>query len=597
VGPSQFFLRLFHNDSETNTQRWRLRERGFAAFNANSTDLRASGAEARIRRLSEVLINDRDNNRIAVGGKTKLTGGILDYEVNYGEAKLDGHAHRYQFETASSALRRTIDWTVDRTDPQYPTVTLSQRGTGADMLFVTQDLALNQIRFTNVVGRDDDLVAKLDYHFDQKVAEIPVQWKIGAKYRGKEREFDGVMDDYVPTGTAPRQNAFGSNFEPHELFAGKRATLGPFPGLNEVMNTFTGNPSAFALTPGDESTVVAISNYDAEESISSVYGMGTAQFGKLQAIGGLRFEKTDVDYIYRPNATTRTPGSSSYKNLFPSILLNYRFNRDFVLRGAWTNTITRPDYGDLIPYESTFDPEAIADLESGALTRIFRGNPNLKAQKARNFDVSLEWYFQPTGMLSVAVFRKDISDFIYKGVTRESRPPLTVALFQNRNGADQEITGTELTWVQSLSMLPSPLDGFGFSVNATFIEGESVFPTLNVTTGAAGSVTEDFIPLQPKRVYNAQLYWEKYGFTARVAMNYTDEYVRDVGGVGGSVTNNDATRWDAQLSYRINRNFTVFVEGKNIGNETKRWYNGTPNRPEDLDYIGWDGAAGVRFRF
>ena len=32
--PSQYFLRLFHNGSETNTQRWRLRERGFAAFNA-----------------------------------------------------------------------------------------------------------------------------------------------------------------------------------------------------------------------------------------------------------------------------------------------------------------------------------------------------------------------------------------------------------------------------------------------------------------------------------------------------------------------------------------------------------------------------------
>jgi TonB-dependent receptor len=574
-----------------------LRERGFAALNASSTDLRASGAEARIRRLSEVLINDRENNRIAIGGKTKLADGTLDYELNYGEAELDGDARRYQFETASAALRRTIDWTIDRSDPQFPVVTMTQRGTGANMLFVTEDLALNQVRFTNVLGKDDDLVARLDYQFQQNVGDLPVQWKAGAKYRAKDREFDGSMDDYVPTGTAPRQSAFGGNFEPRKLFGGRRATLGPFPSLDEVLNTFNSNRSAFAFTPGDESTIVAISRYSAEEKISSAYGMGTAQFGKLQAIGGLRYEKTEVDYVYRPDATTRTRGSSSYDNFFPSILLNYRFNRDVVLRGAWTNTITRPDYGDLVPYESTFDPEAIADLESGALAKIFRGNPNLKAQKAMNFDLSLEWYYQPTGMLSVSVFRKDISDFIYKGVTRESRPPVIVALYQNQNGADQEITGTELSWVQSLSMLPSPFDGFGFSANATFIDGESVFPTLNVTTGATGSVTEDFIPLQPKRVYNAQVYWEKYGFTARVAMNYIDEYVRDVGGIAGSVTNNDAMRWDAQVSYRINRNFTVFVEGKNIGNETKRWYNSTPNRPEDMDYIGWDGAAGVRFRF
>jgi TonB-dependent receptor len=199
-----------------------------------------------------------------------------------------------------------------------------------------------------------------------------------------------------------------------------------------------------------------------------------------------------------------------------------------------------------------------------------------------NWDASLEWYFQPTGMLSIAVFHKDIKDFIFKGVSRESRPPIIVALYQNLNGGKQDITGTELTWVQSLSMLPAPFDGFGFSVNATFVEGESVFPTFNVTTSATGTRTEDFVPSQPKRVYNAQVYWEKYGFTARVAVNYIDEFVREVGGLAGAVTNNDATRWDAQVSYRINKNFTVFVEGKNLGEETKRWYNNTPNRPEEL---------------
>ncbi len=80
-------------------------------------------------------------------------------------------------------------------------------------------------------------------------------------------------------------------------------------------------------------------------------------------------------------------------------------------------------------------------------------------------------------------------------------------------------------------------------------------------------------------------------------MNYIDEFVREVGGLAGQVTNNDATRWDAQVSYRINRNFTVFVEGKNLGEELKRWYNTTPNRPEELEYSGWNGSAGVRFRF
>lgn len=595
--PTQLFLRLFHTSSETDSQRWRLRERGFATLAATSTDLRATGAEARITRRMDRTFTDRQNDRIAIGGKTKITDGTLSYEVNYGEATLDARSRRYQFETASSALRRNIDWVVDRADPVYPRVTLTHRPTGANALLVTQDMALNQARFQFVEGDDKDLAARLDYEFNQKIAATPVQWKVGAKFRGKDRELDGSLDDYAPTGAAPLQNSFARNFEPRGVFDGRKATFGPFPDIDTVFANISPTSTAYTLVPGDESTIVSISRYGATEDITAGYGMATAQFGKLQAIGGLRYEKTEVDYTYRPTATTRASGSSSYDNLFPSVLFNYRFNRDLVLRAAWTNTLTRPDYGDLIPYESSLDPEGLLNLDSGALAKVFRGNPNLKAQKSSNYDVSLEWYFQPTGMLSVTLFKKDIKDFIYKGVSRESRPPITVALYQNLNGGEQDITGTELTWVQALSMLPAPFDGFGFSANATFIDGESTFPTLNVVTGATGTRTENFIPLQPKRVYNAQLYWEKYGFSARVAMNYIDEYVREVGGLAGAVTNNDATRVDAQVSYRINQNFTVFVEGKNLTEEVKAWYNTTPNRPEELEYSGWNGTAGVRFRF
>jgi TonB-dependent receptor len=596
-GTSQFYLKLFHNGSEKDATRWRLRERGFNTFAANSTDLRMTGAEARLTRRLDRALSDRDNDRAAVGGKTKLEAGTLSYEVNYGTADFEAHARRYQFDMGVAATRRALDFVIDRADPVHPRVTITNRATGENALFRTQDLTLGQVRLHSVSGDDKDLVAKLDYEFNQKVGEIPVQWKVGAKYRGKDRKFDGSLDDYAPTGTAPTQATFGGNFEPRKVFEGRVASFGPFPGLDEVFNYYNQNAGAFSIVPNDESTIVAISRYKASEDITAGYGMGSAQFGKLQVIGGLRYEATSVDYTFRPTPATRAKGSSLYGNLFPSALFNYRFNRNLVLRAAWTNTLSRPDYGDLIPYESSLDPEGILNLDSGALVRVYKGNPNLKAQKSMNFDVSLEWYFQPTGMLSVAVFQKNIKDFIYKGVSREARPPIVVALYQNLNGANQDITGTELTWVQALSMLPGALSGLGFSVNATFVHGESEFPTLNVTTGATGTRTEDFVPSQPKRVYNAQVYWEKYGFTARVAVNYIDEFVREVGGLAGAVTNNDATRWDAQVSYRINRNLTVFVDGKNLTRETKRWYDNTPNRPEELEYSGWNGAAGVRFRF
>lgn len=596
-GASRYFLRLFHNGSETESSRWRLRERGFARFAATSTDQRASGAEVRITRRLDGVETERDNDRIAIGGESRLEDGKLSYEVNFGSATLDARARRYQFQTGTSSQRRALDWTVDRSDPLYPQVTITHRATATNGVLRTEDVRLNQLRFHTITGDDEDLVARLDYDFDRAVSEMPVRWKVGAKFRGKDRKLDGDMTDFAPSGVTLPQSTFGVDFEPRNVFEGRKPTFGPYPSLAEVFNYYTQNPGSFVVSSGEESTFVAISRYDASEDIYSAYGMGTAQFGRLQVVGGLRYEATKIDYTYRPSPAERATGGSSYDNLFPSVLLNYRFTPNLVLRGAWTNTLSRPDYGDLIPYESSLDPEGVQDLAPGSLVQVFQGNPNLKAQTSMNFDASLEWYFQPTGMLSISVFQKNIDDFIYKGVTRENRPPIEVALYQNKNGGTQELRGTELSWVQALSMLPSPFDGFGFSVNATFVHGESEFPTLNVTTGATGTRTQDFVPQQPKRVYNAQVYWEKYDFTARVAMNYIDEFVREVGGLTGSVTNNDATRWDAQVSYRVNENFTLFVEGKNLSEETKRWYNDTPDRPEELEFTGWNAAAGVKFRF
>lgn len=199
---------------------------------------------------------------------------------------------------------------IDRNEPEYPRVTLTHRPTGENALFRSQDLALNQVRFHRVKGDDEDLVAKLDYEFDQKVADLPVQWKVGGKFRGKDRKLDGAIDDYAPIGTAPTQNTFATDFEPRDVFDGRIRPFGPFPNLNTVFSQVAQNPNNFTFVPGDEVTLLALSRYQASEEISSGYGMGTMQVGKLQVIGGVRYEATKVDYTFRPAPTTTANGGS-----------------------------------------------------------------------------------------------------------------------------------------------------------------------------------------------------------------------------------------------------------------------------------------------
>jgi outer membrane receptor protein involved in Fe transport len=73
--------------------------------------------------------------------------------------------------------------------------------------------------------------------------------------------------------------------------------------------------------------------------------------------------------------------------------------------------------------------------------------------------------------------------------------------------------------------------------------------------------------------------------------------VRTSGGLTAYSVANKATRWDASLSYRLNKRFTLYVEGRNLTNEAASWYATTPNRPEDYIYTGAIYTGGIKFRF
>ncbi len=149
-----------------------------------------------------------------------------------------------------------------------------------------------------------------------------------------------------------------------------------------------------------------------------------------------------------------------------------------------------------------------------------------------------------------------ISDLIFRSQWKNPGEPFTL-YFQERNGSSGRATGLELSWQQALSFLPGPLDGLGVNVNATFIRGSSELDELVPGTMASyRKFTVDFLPEQPKRVYNAQVWWEKYGVSARVAFNYIGEFVRTSGGLTSFSMNDAATRVDCSLSYRLNRRFT-----------------------------------------
>jgi|GEM_PF-4997751 len=83
---------------------------------------------------------------------------------------------------------------------------------------------------------------------------------------------------------------------------------------------------------------------------------------------------------------------------------DYRFGARTNFRLAWTNTIARPDFSILAPYERIgLDTETIE-----------RGNPGLMPSRVMNVDLLGEHFFQDIGLLSGGVFYKRLRDFAYR---------------------------------------------------------------------------------------------------------------------------------------------------------------------------------------
>lgn len=603
---TELHLRTFYENAETEGGRFRNRLRGTSRWNAASTATLQRGVQVRLQNYFEEGVRDRDILRLGVDGKTRLqNGGTLKYGLKWGDSDESATRQRYIFDLPSSTERRLYSWSIDRTNAVLPAVTFTHIATGQNGYYANlSDRKLSSLRFLNGSNNESDLTANLDYVFTQPVAGRSVEWKVGAKTRGKDRRSRPHIEDFSPPASAvPTMASFPVTAEPRNLLSGSQPTMGSYVSLSDVVAYYRNNRAAFTVLPGSEIRILDARTYDVNEDILAAYAMATTKFDRLEVIAGLRWEQTETGYNWLSDPLGTSRGKQRYDNFHPSLLFNYRLNRNLVARLAYTNTLSRPAYGDLIPYRAIDDTQSesgnggLEPLDYPETNKVYLGNAKLKAQRSENFDLSLEYYLPQSGVLSAAVFRKNLTDVVFRSQWKNPGEPFTI-YFQERNGSSGKATGLELSWQQALTFLPKPLDGFGVNLNATFIKGSSVLDELVPgTTTTYRPLNVDFLPEQPKKVYNAQLWWEKFGVTARVAVNYIDEFVRTSGGLTSFSVNDQATRVDASLSYRLSKRLTIYIEGRNLTDEVSSWYATTPSRPEDYTFTGAIYTGGIKFRF
>jgi len=435
-------------------------------------------------------------------------------------------------------------------------------------------------------SKEDIDEARTDLEIRTTALGDRLDFKTGAVFRSTERVFD------QNTGSFSQQT--GLNYT-----LASAAQPGPTPQVQGIYPFglridsdaaeafFQTNRARFNVT-----TNTLSADYEVTEDVYSGYGQATLGLGDLTIVGGVRYERTEVETAsVRINGATITPISAEgeYDHWLPSLHATWEIAEDLIVRGAWTNTIGRPNFSDITAREQI-------NL-TGTVPSLSRGNPNLEPRESEGFDLSVEYYI-PRGVLAAGLFSKDITNEIFSLQTIErldlglGRGIETVNVSQPTNAETAKIKGLELSYQQQLWFLPGWLDGFGVGANATFLDTEFRFRT------NAGVRTTGFV-LQPDETYNAQVYYQAGGFEGRLSYNYIGRFLE---GANATVPQadqywKDRGTFDAQLSYRVTDAITVFAEAENITDEGRREVTG-PNADllqEAAEYgrVLWVGLSGT----
>jgi TonB-dependent receptor len=231
----------------------------------------------------------------------------------------------------------------------------------------------------------------------------------------------------------------------------------------------------------------------------------------------------------------------------------------------------------------------------------------LKPTKANNYDVLLEHYFQPLGILQAGFFYKQLSDPIYATTSViQSGPQAGYLLNQSINGPSAHIAGFEAAWEQRFSWLPGLLGGFGVSANYSYTTSQATFPV----DFSNGRTDQPSLQRQAPNNWNVGLTYDRARFSSRFAISHNDaniyQYAYQANGTPndpilglkgptGDIYLYAHTQFDVQGSYRLYKSLSFFAYGLNLSNEVFGFYQGSRIYPIQREYYHPTVAFGMRW--
>jgi TonB-dependent receptor len=460
--------------------------------------------------------------------------------------------------------------------------------------------------------------------------------KAGGKYRHKDRDVDrdtwwtshfhindlasAEPDEWIRTPQG--KLAVGNFLDPQEdlnPWLGGRFDFSPTLDRDLIIQwgkdwrDYVFSSSGTPLYVQDPRVLLEI--YTAKEDIYAGYLMTEINLGKyVMILPGVRYEETRNNYqstygypfssedqsenINIGNLTDTT-GGQIYREWLPMIHLRVKPVDWFDLRLAYTKTLSRPDYYNLVPYREVSHHE----------TFVEQGNPGLLHTTAYNYDAFASFY-NKLGMFTAGFFYKEIENIDYISTTRiqEAGDYYGYHLTEPVNAIGTSIVkGIEIELQTNFRYLPSPFDGIVLYANYARMFSQTEFP-YSYTDGfestppfrpkVVDTIRLGRMPGQVDYVGNISLGYEKGGFSGRISLVLQGPSLQFIGtrpeldGYNGSFA-----RWDLVLRQKFGKNWSVYFNLNNFTNYSETAFLGNTSYPTREEVFGWTADIGVRYVF
>ena len=430
-----------------------------------------------------------------------------------------------------------LDWraTVSRAQRDEPDLreVLYEENAGE---FVLADESQSGLRMFNALD-DDSIDVAANWSAFSAIGGRPTQFKFGAQYVNRKRDFASRRFRFVPVNLS----GLDTSLPPEQLYTA--ANIGPRFEIKEETRT--------------------TDFYDAEQDTTAAYAMGDfALSSRVRLVAGARVERFDMvvntfdlfDFSDDPEVI---PARIEETDVFPSANLVVSPRADHNLRIGFSQTVNRPEFRELAPFEFT-------DIVGG---RAVVGNPDLKRALIRNYDVRYEIFPRADEVFAASFFVKDFSDPIERIIepTAQLRTSFTNAKSARNVGVELEarraltenlLVGGNYTWVDS---------------------------TITLEPAAAQVQTSLERPLvgQSGNIFNVFAQAAAGPAVIRVLYNYFDERISDVGAQGlPDILEEGRGTLDLVLSARVRR-LNIRFSAENLtdpdyeftqGGQTQRLY-------------------------